>query len=173
MFICIICNFSFSSNCNLTKHLKTHIPKQQHQCRFCEKTFVRDRCLIRHVNAKHVINENTTCPNCNQRFHTSFQKDSHVGSLKGCKARNTQLPSQPPPLLLLSQTDRVLDSQIVEHEIIVGSPAPAPTSAPAPVHAPAPAPVHAPAPVPAPASASASEEELDSEYNSLFPNRHT
>ena len=136
-----------------------------HQCPHCLSKFARLRCLTRHIGAKHVINENTTCPKCSQRFHTSFQKDSHVGSLKGCKARNTQLPSQPPPLLLLSQTDRVLESQIVEHEIIVGSPAPAPTSAPA--LAPAPALARALAPT------SASEEELDSENNSLFPNRHT
>ena len=157
MFICSICDCSFPSYCNLSNHLKTHIPKQQHKCPFCEKTFVRERCLLRHVNAKHVSNEHTTCPICNQRFHTSFQRDLHVGSLKGCKDRNPLLPSQPPPLLLLSQTDRVLESQIVEHEIIVGSPAPVP----------------APALAPAPAPTSASEEELDSEYNSLFPNRHT
>ena len=146
-----------------------------HQCPHCLSKFARLRCLTRHIGAKHVINENTTCPKCSQRFHTKFQKDLHVNSIKGCKVPNPLLPSQPPPLLLLPRTHIVLESQI-EHEIILGEPVHEPThTAPPPEYEPPPPEYEPPPPAyepPPPAyEPPASEQDLASKHRALFLNR--
>ncbi|KAI8869842.1 hypothetical protein GQ42DRAFT_109085, partial [Ramicandelaber brevisporus] len=48
-FKCAICDQAFTRNCDLDRHVRSHLGQKPHPCPFCGKKFSRADVLKRHM----------------------------------------------------------------------------------------------------------------------------
>lgn len=52
-FQCDVCNKAFAVKSSLKIHLLTHTKEPPRACNYCNRAFIRQDCLLRHMRAKH------------------------------------------------------------------------------------------------------------------------
>lgn len=75
-YLCGFTKFGLSAN-KFRRHMVTHIGEGYIKCSGCSQTFSDSKRMARHVADKHPHLLKLLCPNCNRRFTTKNERDSH------------------------------------------------------------------------------------------------
>ena len=63
---CHICEKGYTSEGNLSMHMKIHLNKREFQCHICGKEFVQKNGLVVHIRHRHTNEKPYMCPHCNK-----------------------------------------------------------------------------------------------------------
>ncbi len=108
-FFCSICQNSFTSQDDLTKHLFDHKKKKPISCSLCEKTFCLAHSLRKHIEKHHNIPENFPCSKEELTLHTkshsqnpdsSSQPNKHFSSVPDVNQHIDSIHKSPDKLIV-------------------------------------------------------------------------
>lgn len=79
-FTCYMCKVSLSSKKYLQSHMKSFHIRKVFNCPFpkCSKSFMRNDRLKQHINAIHTKKIVFKCPECDKKFYSREQRNSHL-----------------------------------------------------------------------------------------------
>ncbi|XP_071131091.1 zinc finger protein 62-like [Mytilus edulis] len=83
LWICTVCNKSYSTKCNLTRHITLHDDEEKgsHVCPFCNRVFQFKRYLQHHVMYMHKVkkkgDKKYKCEECDGKFSSSTSLTRH------------------------------------------------------------------------------------------------